>query len=258
MLRRWLAGGAVIIGVVTVVLAVCSATVWRPADHVTAQFKAAAGTQAVITAPGVLEAQADFVTVTVDPVVPVVVAIGRETDVAAWVGDSPVETITGFTSKHAFKVSEEGSDQPIADAADSDLWVVSRQFAKEGTLQWDRRPEGRWSLVVAPVLPEVAADPAAEEPVEGAEAAPEGDSSGEGESNPTDDAVSPVLEGTTVTLTWPQQVSTPFLWPGVALGGLLALAGLLVLAATLVHRAPAASRVAGARQGRAGRVRPAP
>jgi hypothetical protein len=208
VLRRWLASGALCVGLAVVASAVCSATVWRPADSVTAQFKASSGTQAVITAPGVLEAQADSVEITVRAVTPVVVAVGRETDVAAWLGDSPAEKITGFTSREAFAVTETGSTEPILPASGSDLWVVSREFtSKEGTLRWDKRPEGRWSLVVAPA------------------AAPE-DSGAEA-------AVPPDLEGVTVTMEWPQQVSTPFLWPGVAGGGALAAGGLVWLVASL-------------------------
>jgi hypothetical protein len=178
------------LGFVVMGLAVGSATVWRPADHISASHQVGGGTTALLADPGVMEAQADSVTITIEATKPVVVAVGRDSDVDAWVGDSPVEHLTGFINRERFKVTEAGSGERLGAAAGSDLWVVSRQFDRGGELRWDRRDQGRWMLVVAP------AD----------------DAEGTGS-----------LEGVSLTMTWPQVVTTPWLAPGLVLG--LALAG---------------------------------
>jgi hypothetical protein len=170
-------------------LAVCSATVWRAPDNVSATHRVGASTQALVADPGVMEAQAASVEIAVEAPEPVVIAVGRDTDVQAWVADSPVEHLTGFRSRESFTVRESGSDEPLADAARSDLWILARQVSGEGKIRWDKADEGRWSLVVAPV-----------------------------------DSDGPGLDGVELTMTWPQEVRTPLLWPGVVLGVLIAAA----------------------------------
>ncbi|MDR1440993.1 MAG: hypothetical protein LBJ02_01145, partial [Bifidobacteriaceae bacterium] len=191
---RWLAPTVLGIGLVSVGLAVCSATVWRPPEQISAVHEVDAATQALVADPGVMEAQADSVEIKVDSDRPMVMAIGRDTDVIAWVADSPAEHLTGFASRRDFTVGESGSDEPLASAAGSDLWIVSREYERGGSVKWQKAEEGRWSLVVAP-----------------ANAGTEGEKV--------------TMEGVRVTMTWQQTVSVPFLWPGVLLGGVLALAG---------------------------------
>jgi hypothetical protein len=179
---------------------VASATVWRPPDHVSATHRVGSAIQAVVAEPGVMEAQADTVEISVKADRPVIVAVGRDTDVTAWLADSPAEHLTGFAGRHTFKVRESGSDEPLAAAAGSDLWVVEREYSSGGRVKWQKADEGRWSLVVAPVA-----------------------SGGE------DGAVA--LGDLQVTMTWPQVVSTPFLWPGVTVGVILLALGAVGLVA---------------------------
>ncbi|MDR2567241.1 MAG: hypothetical protein LBC97_14505 [Bifidobacteriaceae bacterium] len=194
VVRPWLAGTAIGLGLVAAGLAVASATVWRPPDHVSATHKAGPYIQAVVAEPGVMEAQARTVEIAVKSTQPVVVAIGRDTDVTAWLADSPAEHLTGFANRHTFTVRESGSNEPLAAAVGSDLWVVAREYSSGGLIKWEKAEEGRWSLVIAPA-----------------------GAGGEGA------AVS--LEEAEITMTWPQVVSTPLLWPGVAVGILLVVVG---------------------------------
>ncbi len=74
------------------------------------------------------------------------------------------------------------------------MWLEEATGAGSASLRWSDQP-GRWQLLVAGV--------------------------GEG-------AVAPTLE-----LSWPREVETPFLWPGVIGGGVLVLLGLGIGAASL-------------------------
>jgi hypothetical protein len=190
-----------------------SATAWRADDPLVATVTAAGDGRTLVTDPGVLELAGDPVTVTVrageDPVV---LAIGRDTDVDAWIGTDPYTRVTGLSDWHTLATvtgeppagaeptadpsaapteaaadpsatPTEGADQTAVQTADptgSDLWVV--ETAGDGTtsLRWDAQP-GRWSLIAVSL----------------------------GDTAPTLD------------LSWPQTVTTPWLWPGVAVGVLL-------------------------------------
>jgi hypothetical protein len=199
-LKRWLVWTALGAGLAITGLAVCSATVWRPPDHVSAVHRAGSAASVVVAEPGVMEAQADTVEISVQADVPVVVAIGRDADVTAWVADSPAEHLTGFSNRQVFTVRESGSDEPLPPAADSDLWTVVREYPPDDDpFRWVRAEEGRWSLVVAPG----------------------GDGAGG-------------LKGLELTMTWPQAVVTPWVWPGGVLGvALMAAAGTMALASRL-------------------------
>jgi hypothetical protein len=196
VLRRWLALSVLGFGLAVAALAICSATLWRPPDHVSASHKVGSGTALLVAEPGVMEAEADSVEISIEASSPLLAAIGRDTDVTAWVGDSPAEYLTGFRSRHSFLVRETGSVEPPADPAGSDLWIDSWEFTASGAFNWKRAEEGRWSLLLAPL--------------------------GDSEGDPA------VLTGTTITMTWPQVVTTPWLWPGVVVGVLAVAVGLML------------------------------
>lgn len=215
-----------LLGLVVVALGVASATVWRADDTLVASLAGAGDATLVVTAPGVLELGGDPVTVTAR--VPddgtVVLAVGRDTDVAGWVGEDAHVRVTGMTGWHelqAEQVSAGATDDPsaspsaspsatapaddatepaeeaegdeaaapAADPAGSDMWLDESSGSGSTTLTWPDRP-GRWSLLVA--------------------------STGEG-------AVAPTLE-----LAWPRTVTTPWLWPCVVVGTLLVAAAVLL------------------------------
>ncbi|MDR1427045.1 MAG: hypothetical protein LBJ08_04735 [Bifidobacteriaceae bacterium] len=197
------APGVLGLGVCAIVLAALSATVWRPADTVTASVTAGPSGRVLATVPGLLEAQANTVElrVTTPERTPLVVAIGRDTDVAAWIGTTPATWLTGLTSRTAFATGPSadggataGEPAPPGVAKASDLWLASKVIAGEGTLTWERH-DGRWSLLVAPA---------------GSDAAV---------------LASASVAGATVSLTWPQTPATPFLVPGLALGSVLLAVG---------------------------------
>lgn len=223
MLQRLIAAVLGVLGVAAIGLGVASATVWRADDPLVATAEPGGDTRTLVTDPGVLELAGDPVTVTVRAEgAPVVLAVGRDSDVTAWVGSDPYARVTGLSDWHTLATTagedpaatpdpsatatEEadaaaapspsasgGATDGAATAADptgNDMWVVEVTGDETATLEWPAQ-EGRWSLLAVSL----------------------GDAA-------------PVLD-----LSWPQTVTTPWLWPGVALGVLL-----LAVAAVLLVR----------------------
>ncbi|MFP3714342.1 hypothetical protein [Puerhibacterium sp. TATVAM-FAB25] len=211
MLRKLLGTVLIVLGLVAAGLGVASATVWRQSDTVVATASPQGDGALVVTDPGVLELVDDSVTVraTAPGGGTVTLAVGRDVDVAGWVGDEPYSRITGLSDWDALAVAAgaptaspsptaegeeaapaEPAEPSGADPANNDMWVAQASGEGSATLRWSDQP-GRWSLLAAGV--------------------------GDGAQAPT------------VELTWPRTVTTPWLWPGVIAGAVLVLAGLAVL-----------------------------
>lgn len=217
MLKRLTTAAIGVVGLVVIGLGIASATVWRADDVLVATTSG--GPHTLVTDPGVLELGGDPVTVKVS--VPddgtVVLAVGRDTDVAGWVGSDAHGQVTGLSGWHTLAVddvaapaptpaptdpaaaaptepapadgatpapTEVASDAPptVADPTGSDLWVAEVTGTGSAELVWPAQ-EGRWSLLAVST----------------------------GESAPT------------LALAWPRVVTTPWLWPCVAVGTLLVL-----------------------------------
>ena len=215
MLQRLIAIVLSVLGLASIALGVASATAWRAQDTLVATTSAmptGAGTL-LVTAPGVLELGGAPVTVTAraNGGTKVVLAIGREADVAGWVGTDPHAVIAGLSARSTLRSDAAEAEPPAeptpvpreapADAAapadpaaaaapdpdGSDLWVTQAVGARSAELTWTPQA-GRWTLLVA--------------------------GGGEG-------AKAPV-----VVLSWPQTVTTPWLVPGVAVGAVLLALGI--------------------------------
>ena len=224
MLQRALASLLCLLGASSIGLGIASSTVWRASDTLVASAEAGQGSTLLLTEPGVLDMAAETVSVvaTTESGDKVVLALGRTADVEAWVGEDPHTAITGLLDRETLRTEEgqpaEGTaaeptpaatDPAVADPATepaatdpaaaeaspaapdpagSDLWVSEASGSGRATLEWTRE-DGRWSVLAATVGPDAG----------------------------------PL----TMTLTWPQEVTTPWLVPGVAAGSVLLLAGLV-------------------------------
>ena len=106
MLKRLTTAAVGVVGLVVIGLGIASATVWRADDVLVATTSGGAHT--LVTDPGVLELGGDPVTVKVS--VPdggtVVLAVGRDTDVAGWVGTDAHGQVTGLTAWHTLAVDD--------------------------------------------------------------------------------------------------------------------------------------------------------
>ncbi|HEX5512351.1 MAG TPA: hypothetical protein VFX41_11590, partial [Actinomycetales bacterium] len=154
----------------------------------------------VTTAPGLLEGLPGRVTVTAksEDDAPVLLAIGRDRDVQAYVDGVPHTTLTGFdqadpqriTSQASPGAGQDATQQPqpqIPNPTTSDLWVQTE--SGKGSVTLVREPDeqqGRWVLVATG---------------DGATAGP-----------------------TTFTFTWPQEAGNPWTVPLVVIGIVLLVA----------------------------------
>jgi len=182
-----------VLGLVTLGLSVASATAWRADDTLVVSAPASGSGTLVVTAPGVLEMGGSPVTVTARAHggSKVVLAIGREHDVTAWVGADPHTVLTGLASLHAMTTTSVGAEPatagPAPDPEGSDMWIEQATGVRTAKLTWTP-VAGRWTVLAA--------------------------GAGDGAAAPT------------VMLSWPQAVSTPWLVPGVGVGSILLLLGL--------------------------------
>ena len=205
-----------VIGALVLIASVISAMVVRSVDTATVALPERPEASVVVTEPGVLSAVAPTVTVraTTEGQEPVVLAIGRSSEVEAWLDDAEHARVVGLSSWEELSVevtagtpapdiTEEPTGEPAEEPSDgatqepaeevnglpnpagSDLWVAEASGTGEVELSWEDRP-GRWSLVAA--------------------------TDGTGPA--------PLLE-----LEWGRSVSTPWLLPGIIVGALLLLAG---------------------------------
>jgi len=225
VLQRLIAAVLAVLGLAAIGLGVASATAWRADDPLVATAAPGGGTRTLVTDPGVLELAGDPVTVTVRAEgAPVVLALGRDTDVTAWVGSDPYVRVTGLSDWHTLSTTAVAAPEPTAspsasttpgpspspspsgaagdeagataaDPTGNDMWVVEVTGDGSATLEWPAQ-DGRWSLLAVSL----------------------GDTA-------------PVLD-----LSWPQTVTTPWLWPGVALGVLLLAAAAILLVRILRRR----------------------
>lgn len=266
MLKRLVVALVGLAGAVVIALGVASATLWRADDVLVAQLRA--DEPIVVTEPGVLELAATEVTVRVEADGPVVLAVGRDTDVDGWVGADAHQRVTGLTGWHELAADDVAAAAPETSPAPEGEAAPEGETAPED----GAAPEGE-------AAPEDAAAPEGEAAPEAA-AAPEGDAAPEGEADaapqPAADAAVPdptgsdmwVLEASgdgeaeltwtqqpgrwtvlavskdgsapRISLAWPQVVTTPWLWPGVSVGTLLVLlaVGLLVRDVRRARRGP--------------------
>ncbi|MCU1518497.1 MAG: hypothetical protein JWQ75_3218 [Pseudarthrobacter sp.] len=118
-----------------------------------------------------------------------ILAAGRPDDVAAWVGQTAHNTITGVSDDNKSLTVEHADGEATApNPAGSDLWVSSENASGELDYSWTPPADGEWSLLLAS---------------DGTKAAPGA-----------------------VSMTFPNDTSTPWAVPLMVIGGLLIAAGI--------------------------------
>jgi len=94
----------IVLGLLAVILAVASATIWRPSQTAVATLKPAATTAYVVTGDGVLNMVDSTVTITAkakDTNSTVTLALARSEDAQAWLANDPYTEVTGLSSWEA-------------------------------------------------------------------------------------------------------------------------------------------------------------
>lgn len=224
-------------GVLAAGLGIGSATLWRASDTLVATVTADA--PLVMTQPGVLELGGEPVTVrvTVPDDDPVVLAVGRDTDVLGWIGEDAHDEISGLSDWHTLALADEvpATSSPTTSEAATSPTAGADPSATAATTPADAAtPSEGSSQTAAPSGDEANKVPVADPTGSDLWVEQEtGDGSATLVWTPREGrwvllAASPSGSAPTLELSWPRVVTTPWLVPGVVTGGVLVLVALLL------------------------------
>lgn len=229
----------IVLGLLAVILAVASATIWRPSQTAVATLKPAATTAYVVTGDGVLNMVDSTVTITAkakDTNSTVTLALARSEDAQAWLANDPYTEVTGLSSWEALsgrtitercnvkaaptatatstaKATAKATSTAKATAtstakatptpdAKGCIKAVASNASLNGSDMWVTSKTGKGSVSIT-------YDPSSSNYVvlaatDGKQAAP------------------------TFSLSWKRNVGTPWLIPGLIVGGLLVAGGVFI------------------------------
>ncbi|MGX5716505.1 hypothetical protein [Arthrobacter sp. MAHUQ-56] len=189
-LRLKTAVALVLLGLLTLLAGIGQRTIWAPSETFTAAAPAdAAAAPLTIIDQKLRTLHEGPVKVTVQGEGNFILAAGRPDDVQAWVGTTAHNTISGVSEdEKSLQVEHADGDATAPNPAGSDLWVTSENASGELEYTWTPPADGDWSLLLA---------------ADGTKPAP-----------------------ASVSMTFPNDTSTPWAVPLMVIGGLLILGGI--------------------------------
>jgi hypothetical protein len=189
-LRFKTAVALVLLGLLTLLAGIGQKTIWAPSETFTASAPSDAAEAPVTVIDQKLRThQGGTVKINVEGDGNFLLAVGRPDDVAAWVGQTAHNTVTGVSEKKdALVVEHAAGDATAPNPAGSDLWVSTESASGELQYSWTPPADGEWSLLLA---------------TDGTQPAP-----------------------SSISMTFPNDTSTPWAVPLMVIGGLLMLAGI--------------------------------
>jgi hypothetical protein len=191
-LRFKTAVALVLLGLLTLLAGIGQKTIWAPAETVTASASDVEAAPLTVIDEKLRTHGGGTVTVNVKGDGNFVLAAGRPDDVDAWVGNTAHNTVSGVSEDgKELQVSRTDGEGTAPSPAGSDLWVSSENASGELNYTWTPPADGEWSLLLAS---------------DGTKPAP-----------------------SAISMTFPNDTSTPWAVPLMVLGGLLAAAGLALL-----------------------------
>lgn len=181
-----------LLGLLTLLAGIGQRTIWAPSETFTASVPADAAAAPLTVIDQKLRTLHDgTVKITVQGDGNFMLATGRPDDVSAWVGQTAHNTITGVTEDEKSLVVEHADGEGTApNPAGSDLWVSNENASGELEYTWTPPADGDWSLLLAS---------------DGTKAAP-----------------------ASVSMTFPNDTSTPWAIPLMVLGSLLIVGGIVL------------------------------
>ncbi|WP_146009037.1 hypothetical protein [Zhihengliuella halotolerans] len=184
---------AIVLGAAALVAGIGQKTFWAPSETVTAAIPGSVeAAPLTVIESGVNDVNEDPIEITIKGDGEFLLALGRSSDVDAWVGDASVNRVTEVdTEERVLKTVHEGSEDEVPNPENSDLWVAKDTVDGETVYTWTEPAEGEWSLLVA---------------ADGSDPAP-----------------------TDISVEWPNNATTPFALGLIIIGALLVLFGLLRL-----------------------------
>ncbi|MDE8669071.1 hypothetical protein PY310_10825 [Pseudarthrobacter sp. H3Y2-7] len=180
----------VLLGLLTLLAGIGQKTIWAPSETFTASAPSGTAEAPLTVIDQKLRTQqGGTVKINVQGGANFLLAVGRPDDVAAWVGQTAHNTVTGITEKKdALVVEHAAGDATAPNPAGSDLWVSTESANGELEYSWTPPADGEWSLLLAS---------------DGTQPAP-----------------------ASISMTFPNDTSTPWAVPLMVIGGLLILAGI--------------------------------
>lgn len=189
-MRLKIAVALIAAGLLAVVLGIALRTVWAPPETVSANYSAAESTAPVtVIEPGVLGVDDERVDITVEGEGEFFLAVGRAGDVDAWIGEAAHTSISAVADGQLQGNAVEG-DAKVPNPAGSDLWVSEETAEQSTEHRWIAPAEGEWSILLA---------------ADGTKPAP-----------------------TNVTVSWPNDTSSPGSIALIIIGALLTVLGLAI------------------------------
>lgn len=137
------------IGALLVLLGIGQLTWWAPPETVTVSVPADAqsGPVTVIDA-GAKEGDAEDIDISVQSEGTFTLAVGRASDVDAWVADAAHLTVTGIGEEELATEFTEG-EETVPNPSGADLWTSEETADGSLTHRWLDPGEGEWSILIA-------------------------------------------------------------------------------------------------------------
>ncbi|VII96813.1 hypothetical protein [Arthrobacter sp. DR-2P] len=189
-LRLKTAVALVLLGLLTLLAGIGQRTIWAPAETFTATAPAdAAEAPLTVIDQKLRTLHGGTVKITIEGDGNFLLAAGRPDDVDAWVGQTAHNTITGVSAdEKSLQVEHADGEATAPNPAGSDLWVSTENASSELEYSWTAPADGDWALLLAS---------------DGTKPAP-----------------------ATISMTFPNDTSTPWAIPLIVLGSLLILGGI--------------------------------
>ena len=231
----------IVLGLLAGILAVASATIWRPSQTAVATLKPAATTAYVVTGDGVLNMVDSTVTITAkakDANSTVTLALARSEDAQAWLANDPYTEVTGLSSWEALsgrtitercnvKAAPTATATSTAKATSTDKATATAKATATSTAKATPTPDAKGCIKAV----------ASNASLNGSDMWVTS-KTGKGSVSITYDPSSSnyvVLAATdgkqaapTFSLSWKRTVGTPWLIPGLIVGGLLVAGGVFI------------------------------
>lgn len=236
--RRILSAITALVGLIVIALAVCSATVWRPSSTAEAALATTPDQHYVVTEPGVLGLVNSDVTIkaTGSENEDVTLYVAHSSDVQAWLEDDPYVSVTGLSSWTQLDSTDVTTSCDAASATASVTPPASASAKASASASATSTTDAKGCTA----LEATDADPADFADLWLATKTGKGSVSLELDATDPDLVVLAATDGSSdaprLSLSWPRNVSTPWLVPGLVIGGLLLLVGVFMLLMDLQAR----------------------
>ena len=188
-LRLKTAVALVLLGLLTLLAGIGQRTIWAPSETFTASAPAdAAEAPLTVIDQDLRTLHGGTVTINIEGDGNFLLAAGRPDDVEAWVGKTAHNTVTGVgEDRESLQIEHVDGEATAPNPAGSDLWVSTENASGELEYEWTPPADGEWTLLLA---------------ADGTQPAP-----------------------ANISMTFPNDTSTPWSIPLMVLGILLILGG---------------------------------